>query len=73
VYTFCIQHQTTVAGLRAAVPFVTALIELAEGPRLMSLLIDVEPEPESIRCGMPVEVGFLALPDGQNLPVFRPS
>jgi uncharacterized OB-fold protein len=73
VYTFCIQHQTTVPGAQAAVPFVTAIVELEEGPRLMSLLVDVPAAPESVRCGMRVEVGFLALSDGQNLPVFRPA
>ena len=38
----------------------------------MTLLIGVPPEPESIRCGMPVEAVFTALPDGNVLPVFRP-
>jgi uncharacterized OB-fold protein len=39
----------------------------------MSLLVDVPAQPESVRCGMPVEVTFLSLPDGQNLPVFHPA
>lgn len=73
VYTYCIQYQTAVPGLEQAVPFVTAIIELDEGPRLMSFLVDVAPNPDSVRCDMPVEVTFISLPDGQNLPVFRPA
>ena len=73
VYTFCIQYQTSVPGLKQAVPFVTAIIELEEGPRLMTILVDVAPDPESVRCEMPVEVAFVNLPSGQSLPVFRPA
>jgi uncharacterized protein len=73
VHTFCVQYQTSVSGLAEAVPFVTVIVELAEGPRLMSILIEVEPDPRAVRCDMPVEVAFVDRPDGQSLPVFRPS
>ncbi|HET9898646.1 MAG TPA: OB-fold domain-containing protein [Streptosporangiaceae bacterium] len=72
VYSFCVQYQSRLPGYRDAVPFVTAIVELAEGPRLMTLLVDVPPRPDLIRCGMPVEVAFKDLPDGNALPVFRP-
>jgi uncharacterized OB-fold protein len=72
VYTFCIQYQTSAPGLRDGLPFVTAIIDLEEGPRLMSFLVDVSPDPESVSCDMPVHVAFVELPDGQTLPVFRP-
>ena len=73
VYTFCIQHQTSVPGLRDGLPFVTALVELDEGPRLMSFLVGVDPDPESVRCGMRVQVTFLDRAGEQTLPVFRPT
>ena len=73
VYTFCIQHAARLPGFVGATPFVTAIVELAEGPRLMTFLIGVPPDPERIRCGMPVEVVFRDLPDGNVLPVFRPA
>jgi uncharacterized OB-fold protein len=66
VYTYCVQYQT-------AVPFVTVIVELVEGPRLMSILVDVAPDPTAVRCDMPVEVAFVDRPDGQSLPVFRPA
>jgi hypothetical protein len=72
LHTFCIQHQTPLPEFREAVPFVTAIVELEEGPRMMSLLVEVEPRPEAIHCDMPVEVAFRRLESGRSLPVFRP-
>jgi uncharacterized protein len=72
VHAFCIQHVCPVPGFRDATPFVTAIVELEEGPRLMTILVDVEPDPAAIRCELPVEVAFVEV-DGQALPVFRPA
>lgn len=72
VYTFCIQYHNPVPGLQAAVPFVTAIVQLDEGPRLMTFLIDVDPVPAAVSCELQVEVDFLDLASGQSLPVFRP-
>jgi len=68
LHAFCIQHTTPLPEFRELVPFVTALVELEEGPRIMSRLVGVEPDPTAIRCEMPLVVDFL---DG--LPVFRPA
>ena len=72
VYTFCIPHRSGLPGFRDATPFVTAIVELDEGPRLTTFLVDVAPDPAAIACGMRVEVAFSELEDGQVLPVFRP-
>ncbi len=71
--TFCVQYQSRLPGFADAAPFVTAIVALAEGPRLMTFLTGVPPDPAAIRCGMPVEVVFEDLPDGNVLPVFRPA
>jgi uncharacterized OB-fold protein len=68
LHAFCIQHVTPLEALRDAVPFVTALVELDEGPRMLSRLVGVEPDPAAIRCEMPLVVDF----EG-GLPVFRPA
>jgi uncharacterized OB-fold protein len=73
LHAFCIHHHSPLPELRDAVPFVTALVELEEGPRLMSALAGIDPDPAAIRCEMPLEVAFEELPDGQPLPVFRPA
>lgn len=72
LYSFCIQYQSRLPGFAGATPFITAIIELAEGPRLTSFLVGVPPDAGSIRCGMPVAAEFISLPDGNVLPVFRP-
>lgn len=73
LYTFCIQHFTSIPELRGSVPFVTAIVELDEGPRMMTFLTGVDPDPDAITCGMPVQVAFVDGDDGQTLPVFRPA
>ena len=68
LHAFCIQHATPLPELRDRVPFVTALVELEEGPRIMSRLVGVEPDPAAVRCEMPLVVDFEA-----GRPVFRPA
>jgi len=48
------------------------MIELEEGPRMMSNLINVEPSPKTIKCDMPVEVVFTRVSDDVTLPLFQP-
>ena len=50
-------------------PYVVALIDLTEGVRLMSNVIDVDPEHVSV--GASVTVDFEAWSDELSLPVFR--
>jgi hypothetical protein len=53
-------------------PVVLALVELEEGPRLLTNLVDVAPDPAAIRCDMPVEVVFEKQTEDITLPMFRP-
>lgn len=50
-------------------PYVVALIDLEEGPRLMSNIVDCAPE--EVAVGQAVEVGFEAWSQTITLPVFR--
>lgn len=70
VYTFCVQYTSRLPGFADALPFITAIVELAEGVRLTTFLTGVAPA--AARCGMPVEVTFTDLPGGEVLPVFQP-
>ena len=54
-------------------PYVLAMIELEEGPRMMSNLVGIEPDPKRIACDMPVEVVFEKLTDEITLPLFKPA
>ena len=72
VYTFAIQYRAWHPGWNDDVPYVTALIDLEEGPRIYSNIIGVEADPKNLRCEMPVEVVFEDVSDEITLPKFRP-
>ena len=71
VYSYSVVRQNDAAMFRDRVPYVAAIVELAEGPRMMTNLVDVEPS--EVRIGTPVIVDFApAGEDGASLvPVFR--
>ncbi len=54
-------------------PYVIAIVELEEGPRLMSNLVGVAPDPKLIRCDMPVAIEYRDVTPAVTLPVFRPA
>ena len=71
LYTFAIQYRPQAPGFNP--PYVTAIVELEEGPRMLTNLVGIEPDPEKIRCDMPVEVVFEDMSDEITLPMFRPA
>jgi uncharacterized OB-fold protein len=54
VYTFVVVHKAAIPAFKA--PYTIAVIELEEGPRFFSDIIDIDPA--EVRIGMPVEVAF---------------
>jgi uncharacterized OB-fold protein/acyl dehydratase len=69
VYSFVINHHPRVPAFEY--PLVIALVELEEGTRLVSNVVDVEPG--DVHVGMPVEVVFTAVDPELTLPLFRPA
>ena len=67
LHTFVINHRP---APNFDAPYVIAVVELEEGPRLMSTLVDVPRE--AIRCDMPVQVTFEDATDEIAIPKFRP-
>lgn len=51
-------------------PYVVGLVELEEGVRLLTNIVDVDPE--LLRIGMPVDLVFRKVDAETTLPVFRP-
>jgi uncharacterized protein len=72
LHTFTVVHRGA-RNYPLPSPYVLAVVELAEGPRLMSNLIGVEADPAHIRIGMPVEVVFDDVTPEIALPRFRPA
>jgi uncharacterized OB-fold protein len=67
VYSWVTYHESPHPAFK--VPYSVILVEMEEGVRLVSNLIDTKPEEISI--GMPVEVVFDDVADGLTLPKFR--
>ena len=70
VYSFTVVHRAPSKGFEELVPYVVAVVALAEGPHLMTRLTQVSPD--AVRIGMPVQVDFEKQDDETTLPVFRP-
>jgi uncharacterized protein len=59
------------ASLAALVPYNIALVELDEGPRIVTNLVDVDLD--DIRIDLRVEVVFATDEQGNGYPLFRPA
>jgi uncharacterized protein len=70
VYSFVVYHVAFHSGFKGELPYVVALVDIEEGPRILSNIRGCLPG--QVRIGMPVELTWEALDDGWKLPVFRP-
>ena len=74
LYTYGIVHRAPHPGFKGDVPYVVALVELEEGPRMPTNVVGIdEPTPDKLRVGMPLEVTFDDVTDSISLPKFRPA
>jgi uncharacterized protein len=70
VFSFVTYHRVYHPGFAKEVPYVVALVELAEGPRLLSNIVGIKPE--AVRCDMPVKVVFDDVGPQMSVPKFTP-
>ena len=73
LYTYGIVHRAPHPGFADDVPFVTAIVELEEGPRMATNIVMDDPTPEKLQSGMPLEVTFEEITDTIALPKFKPA
>lgn len=71
VYSFTVIRQNFSRSFRHLIPYVVALVDLDEGPRLMTNLVGVEPD--DVEIGMRVRVRFEQVSDGASVPLFEPE
>lgn len=57
LYSYVINH-VAAPGYADEVPYVIAIIQLEEGPRVMANLLNVDPTPEALELDMPVQAVF---------------
>ena len=58
VHSFTVVHRAPSAAFREDVPYVIALVDLAEHARLMMNVTGCDPQ--AVRIGLPVRIGFTA-------------
>ncbi len=73
LFTYAIVHRAPHMGFVGDVPFVTALVELEEGPIMPTNIVMDDPTPENLQIGMPLEVIFEDITDDIALPKFKPA
>ncbi len=69
VYSYTVIHQNPSRSFRHLIPFVVALVDLDEGPRMMSNVVGCPPE--SVEVGSRVRVTFEPVSEEASLPLFE--
>jgi hypothetical protein len=71
VYTFTVTNQNQAPGFRESLPYIMAYVELDEGLRMLTNIIDCRPE--EVKIEMPVEVVYEDVTPEVTLAKFRPA
>jgi uncharacterized OB-fold protein len=71
LYTWSVVHVNDLPPFADRVPYVAAIVELEEGPRMMSNVENCGFD--ELAVGMPLQVTFRKETDDYVLPVFRPA
>ena len=70
VWTYSIHHMGPTQAYKGEPPYVVALVETEEGIKMMTNIVDCDPN--EVRIGMEVEVIFDDVTPDVTLPKFRP-
>jgi len=75
IYSYTVTEQNQAKGFVEACPYIMAYVTLDEGPRLLTVIVDCEPD--AVAIGMPVAAGFASQERDDDelfaIPVFRLS
>lgn len=71
VHTFVVFHRLYHKGWDGEIPYTVAVVELAEGPRMMANIIGIPPD--KVACEMPVKVVFDDVTPDVTIPKFQPA
>jgi uncharacterized OB-fold protein len=71
IYTFTVTRQNQAAGFRDSLPYVMAWVEVDEGLKMLTNIVDCPPE--QVKIGMPVEAVFDDVTPEVTLVKFRPA
>ena len=73
LFTFAIVHRPPHPGFREIAPYVTAIVELEEGPKFPTNIVIDDPTPENLQIDMALEVTFDDITDDATLYKFKPA
>jgi uncharacterized OB-fold protein len=71
LYTWSVVHRNDLPPFGARVPYTAAVVDLVEGPRMMTEIVECGEGELSV--GMELEVVFRRVDGGMTVPVFRPA
>jgi len=71
VYSFTVTHQNQAPGFRESLPYVLAVVQLDEGPRMMTNIVGCAPD--AVQIGMAVQVEYEDATGEITLAKFRPA
>lgn len=71
LYTWSVVHQNDLPPFPDRVPYVAAVVDLVEGPRMMTNVVDCDTE--GLEVGMALRVAYRDLTDDVTVPVFVPA
>jgi uncharacterized OB-fold protein len=71
LYTWSEVHQNDLPPFPERVPYVAAVVDLAEGPRMMTNIVEGDAEP--LFVGMQLRVAYRDVGEGVTVPVFVPA
>ena len=71
LYSYVINHRPA-PGFEAEAPYAIAVVQLAEGPRMMTSVSGIPATPDDLVLDMPLRVTFVER-GGMSLPVFWPA
>ncbi|MDT8271655.1 MAG: Zn-ribbon domain-containing OB-fold protein [Desulfomonilia bacterium] len=70
IYTYAIYHVAYYPGFLGEIPYVVAVVELDEGPRMLTNIVGCPPS--DVYCEMPVQVSWEDVTPEISLPKFTP-
>lgn len=70
LYTYSVVHANPMPPFADLVPYAAALVDLEEGPRLATRLVDLEVD--QIAIGMPLAARFEVVEPGEGVVLFGP-
>lgn len=71
LYTWSVVHHNDLPPFSERIPYVAAVVDLAEGPRMMTNVVDCDPD--RLEVGMRLRVAYRELADDVTVPVFTPA